>query len=327
MTCGFGDSSKIQGNREMFALRAGYIGLLATAVLVSSGCAFNGGVQGSFVHLRDALRPIGATMNSKLYVVQMGDNLSYIAWRYQTTVENLIVWNNISDPDLLRAGQPIVVRGQPVSPVMTAAVKPVLRSASKPQVLASQAAGQLSATRLPASAADTVALQSVVIPPGSDQTIVVLQAPSVPVVTVKAKPAREEVVVSPVSYKKPSGGWVWPVSGRIMRPFGGPSSNQKGIDIGSVPGEPVRATSGGIVAFAGSDVSVLGHTVIIDHDGDFISAYTNVGELLVEEGIEVMAGDVIAYAAGVNGQQKSKVHFEIRKQGRPLDPLSRLAKR
>jgi len=316
----------------MSALRLQYLSVLATVALVSSGCAYNGGVTGQLANIRDAFRPIGATMNTKLYVVQVGDNLSYIAWRYQTTVQNLIVWNNLSDPNVLQAGQPLVVRGQPVSSVSVAqrapaAIQPVART----QVSAYQAQGSLEAVPVPSRApqAQMSQTQSVVIPPSDEQTIVVMPSAVAQAETPRPEARVEEkVVVSNVSYKKPeTGKWVWPVDGRIMKPFGGPDSNQKGIDISSVPGQPIRATTGGIVAFAGVGVPVLGNTVIVDHADDMVSAYTRVGELLVAEGEEIMAGDVIAYAAGVSGQEKSRVHFEIRKQGRPLDPLSRLAKR
>ncbi|MGB0866119.1 MAG: peptidoglycan DD-metalloendopeptidase family protein [Granulosicoccaceae bacterium] len=273
-------------------------------------------------------------MNPKLYVVQVGDNLSYIAWRYQTTVQNLIVWNNLSDPNMLQPGQPIVVRGQPVAPVAVARVEPVIEPAPQAQLRAHRAEAELAEVPLRAqrSVTQTANASSVVIPPSSEQTIVVMPAPTVqreaakPAVTAEVE---KEVIVNPVSYKKPDTGqgWIWPVNGRILKPFGGAGSTQKGIVISSVPGQPVRAAEGGIVAFAGGNVPVLGNTIIIDHVNDMVSAYTKVGELLVTEGEEVMAGDVIAYAAGVNGQEKSRVNFEIRKQGRPLDPLSRLAKR
>lgn len=314
-------------------MRRRFLGLLITVASVSSGCAYDGGMQGQFASVRNALRPIGATMNSKLYVVQTGDNLSYIAWRYQTTVQSLVVWNNLSDQNSLQVGQPIVVRGgRPVTTI--AAVKPA-QSLQKSAVQVSAAEQQKGLVAVPVLANDEGAqranVQSVVIPPSSERTVVVMQAPisqerlSKPRVSAGFE---EKVVVKQVSYKKPGDDkWVWPVDGIIIKPFGGPSSNQKGVDISSTPGQSVRATTGGIVAFAGMGVPVLGNTIIIDHEGDMVSAYTKVGELLVEEGEEIMAGDVIAYTAGVNGQKKSKIHFEIRKQGRALDPLSKLAKR
>lgn len=319
----------------MSALRLQYFCVLATVTLVSSGCAYNGGVQERLANIRDAFRPIGATMNPKLYVVQVGDNLSYIAWRYQTTVQNLIVWNNLSNPDTLQIGQPLVVRGQPVSPVAVARAEPVIEQpVVQPKLSAYREPAKLEAVPVPTQAPVVQRAQtpSVIIPPSDEQTIVVMPSAVAQAEVVKpaAAPAtaEEKVVVNQVSYKKPaSDKWVWPVDGSILKPFGGPNSNQKGIDIGSVPGQPVRATAGGIVAFAGVGVPVLGNTVIVDHADDMVSAYTRVGELLVAEGEEIMAGDVIAYAAGVSGQEKSRVHFEIRKQGRPLDPLSRLAKR
>lgn len=312
----------------MLALRGQYIGWLATVVFVSSGCAYVGDLKEPLANFRQVFKPIGETMNPKLYVVQVGDNLSYIAWRYQTTVNNLVVWNNLSDPDALQPGQPIIVRGVPVASVAVAQVEQAQGSQTQLRPYVGDA--RLEAVPLrPQVVSKVEETNTVIVPPSSEPTVVAIASPSKPRVNVESGAAVQgKVVVSPASYKKPSAErWIWPVNGQILKPFGGSSSNQKGIDISSVPGEPVRATTGGIVAFAGSDVSVLGNAVIIDHEGDLVSAYTKVGELLVEEGEEIMAGDVIAYAAGVSGREKSKVHFEIRKQGRALDPLSRLSKR
>jgi len=301
-------------------------------VLACSGCAYNGESRGTMASIKGALAPIGATMNPRVYVVQPGDNLSYIAWRYQTSVQSLIVWNNLNDPNALIPGQPLVVRGQQVAPAVPAVARverveqPVVRPVIQP------------AQQVPQQAANT-ATRSVVIPPSQEQTVVMVAAPVIQEQSASAvqpvAPREQNVVVQNTGYKKPesspvrpsNGEWVWPVEGRILKPFGGANSSQKGIEISSVPGQAVRAATGGIVAFSGSEVSVLGNAIIIDHSNDMMSAYTNVGELLVTEGENIMAGDIIAYVAGVNGQDASSVHFEIRKQGRPLDPLSKLAKR
>lgn len=116
------------------------------------------------------------------------------------------------------------------------------------------------------------------------------------------------------------GRWLWPVQGRVVTGFL-PSQGKKGINVASKKGERVHASSGGVVAYAGSGLSGYGNLIIIKHDNEYLTAYGNNAKNLVSEGQRVKAGQVIA-EVGVIDRKYWGVHFEIRKQGVPVNPLS-----
>lgn len=114
------------------------------------------------------------------------------------------------------------------------------------------------------------------------------------------------------------GSWRWPVEGDIARRFAPPDS--KGIDIVAAAGTPVRAAAGGRVVYSGSALKGYGELVIVKHDETYLTAYGYNRRRLAEEGDRVSAGDTIA-EVGVGPAQKPMLHFEIRRAGKPVDPL------
>lgn len=121
-----------------------------------------------------------------------------------------------------------------------------------------------------------------------------------------------------VAAAKPPGDWRWPVKGKVIERF---SANNKGIDIAAKAGTPVVATSSGKVVYAGSGLRGYGNLLIIKHNRSYFSAYAHSQRLLVAEGAQVKAGQKIA-EVGNTGTDKDKLHFEIRKDGNPKDPLT-----
>lgn len=120
--------------------------------------------------------------------------------------------------------------------------------------------------------------------------------------------------------------WQWPSSGKLIAQFQGESGQNKGIDIGGKLGEPVLAAASGRVVYAGSGLSGYGNLLIIKHNETFLSAYAHNDEISVKEGDLVKAGQVIA-DMGSSGTDRVKLHFEIRSDGSPVDPLRYLPKR
>lgn len=120
--------------------------------------------------------------------------------------------------------------------------------------------------------------------------------------------------------------WQWPVAGTILTRFSGPKALNKGIDIGAKKGEPVLAAESGSVVYAGDGLRGYGNLLIIKHNQNFLSAYAHNDKLLVAEGDEVDAGQQIA-RVGASGTNKDKLHFEIRQNGKPVDPLRYLPRR
>lgn len=120
--------------------------------------------------------------------------------------------------------------------------------------------------------------------------------------------------------------WQWPVSGKLIAPFQGESGVNKGIDLSGKLGEPVLAAASGRVVYAGGGLSGYGKLLIIKHNETFLSAYAHNDEISVKEGDVVKAGQRIA-DMGSSGTDRVKLHFEIRSEGSPVDPLKFLPKR
>lgn len=118
--------------------------------------------------------------------------------------------------------------------------------------------------------------------------------------------------------------WLWPAEGHIAARFS-PQQGRKGIDIAGKKGEKIHAASGGVVAYAGSGLSGYGNLIIIKHNDQFLTAYGNNARNIVKEGQKVKAGQIIA-EMGVIDRHYWGVHFEIRKDGKPVNPLEYLRK-
>jgi lipoprotein NlpD len=146
-------------------------------------------------------------------------------------------------------------------------------------------------------------------------------------VTEIVKPNMEPVVKqNPVAATSSSGRWMWPTNGRIISGFSSTDPLRKGIDLAGQLGEPVVAADSGSVVYAGSGLVGYGELVIIKHNEQFLSAYGHNSKLLIKEGNEVKAGQKIA-EVGSSGTDSNKLHFEIRKDGKPVDPLLYLPKK
>lgn len=113
-------------------------------------------------------------------------------------------------------------------------------------------------------------------------------------------------------------GWVWPAKGKVIAQFSD-SANLKGIDIAGAMGEPVYASAAGKVVYAGSGLRGYGKLIIIKHNAMYLSAYAHNSAILVKEGQQVTRGQEIAQMGSTDSDQV-KLHFEIRRYGKPMDP-------
>ncbi|PCK08947.1 MAG: peptidase M23 [Alteromonadaceae bacterium] len=120
--------------------------------------------------------------------------------------------------------------------------------------------------------------------------------------------------------------WVWPAKGKVVGKFRPNASFNKGIDIQGQMGESVKAASAGTVVYSGEGLRGYGRLVIIKHSDRYLSAYAHNSRLLVKEGASVKMGQAIA-RMGSSGTDSVKLHFEIRNDGKPVDPLKFLPKR
>lgn len=224
------------------------------------------------------------------YIVQPGDTLFSIAAAYGRDVKDLARWNGIDDPSRIRVGQ--VLRLVPPSSE-AAAVLPVS----------------------PTGPAVTKPLEGAG-PPGD--------APTTP-----AQPSTMPGPVASIPETKPpaaaaSADWIWPVNGKVTEKFD--EKRNKGIGIAAKEGDPVVASADGQVVYSGSKLRGYGNLVILKHSDDFVSAYAHNRQILVKQGQMVKKGQRIA-EVGKTDTNQPKLHFEIRRQGKPVDPLAYLPPR
>jgi lipoprotein NlpD len=228
--------------------------------------------------------------------VQSGDTLYSIAWRQNLSYRQLASWNGIRPPDYkiypgqrLRLKPPAMRRTVP-GRIQQPPVSPPARSASTPSVKLK-----------PAS---TSAQQS------EKQLAVV------------SKSTKSDRVAKSLKLV-----WDWPTKGKVVQTFSAASDNRKGIWINGRMGQPVTAAEAGKVVYAGNGLVGYGNLIIIKHDRSYLSAYGYNSKLLVKEGERVKKGDAVAHMGAPNTGGQPVLHFEIRRHGKPVNPLPMLPKK
>ena len=114
----------------------------------------------------------------------------------------------------------------------------------------------------------------------------------------------------------------WPLRGAILKDF--KEGESDGIEIAAPIGEPVHAAADGVCIYAGDELKTYGKLVLIRHAGGFITAYADNSELKVKEGDQVRRGQIIAKAGQSGDAATPRLHFELRKDGKPVDPVRHL---
>jgi lipoprotein YgeR len=219
-----------------------------------------------------------APVGPGFYRVERGDTLLKIARSNRVSVQSIVRWNNLSNPDSIEVGQVLRV----VPPGNSAPITSATASSGSYSGRGSAAA--------PAAAAPR-------------------SAPS---------------DVSPTPAPASSISLVWPTNGTVVRRFDG--SNSKGIDIAGSAGTPVVAAAAGTVVYAGNGLRGYGNLLILKHNADYLTAYAHNRVLLVKEGQSVTQGEKIA-EMGDSDTDRAMLHFELRYQGRSIDPSRALPAR
>ena len=236
------------------------------------------------------------------YTVRRGDTLYSVAWQHGLTVGELAKQNRIHPPYTIYPGQSLRV-SPPTRAVAPVRIQPL--PGNQPRKTASVA-------------------------PAAKPAAQVVQKPSKKPAPVPATPAAKPAPAAPVPARATSpvaalydGKWVWPTRGRVLRGFQPKSNGKKGIDIGGHHAQPVKAAAGGKVVYAGSGLVGYGRLIIVKHNENLLSAYGHNSKLLVAEGDQVKAGDMIA-KMGNSGTDRTALYFEIRKDGKPVNPMQYL---
>jgi lipoprotein NlpD len=250
------------------------------------------------------------------YTVRRGDTLYSIALEMGVDYRELAQWNNLADATKISIGQelrttaPVAAAAVPGVQVGTARTgseieaRPLGSAPSQTAAAAPDAATKTSpkAQRLPYSEQNLAALQRSELKPEPAKPAAA--APAVPA----ANPDRDPEAIE----------FSWPARGRVLAGFSEP--NNKGLDIGGKPGDPVLAAAPGRVMYTGTGIRGYGKLIVIKHDNNFNSVYAHNREILVKEGQNVTRGQRIA-ELGDTDADAPKLHFEIRKSGKPVDPM------
>lgn len=295
----------------------GLLVLLASAAMLTA-CA---GPPPAPVEDRSSTSAYQATPDGH-YRVKKGDSLYAISFRFGTDWRELARWNNIQAPYVIHPGQLLRVGATSATPasqsrdisgsgVQTAAAPP---PGSQTRALDTP---RTSTTR---STDSEPAQPGTAPPPVASSTQAAAGVPS------SNKGSQQP---AGVSYSSPAGDpdrWLWPTEGRIISNFKANDATRKGIDIGGTTGQKVVASAGGQVVYSGSGLIGYGELIIIKHSDRMLSAYAHNRKRLVSEGEQVTAGSTIA-EMGTNDRNQAILHFEIRVNGTPTDPLNFLPQR
>lgn len=227
------------------------------------------------------------------YTVKPGDTLIRIGLETGQSWKDVARWNNLENANLIEVGQ--VLRVMPVSAVMATSAGAI--------------SGGVVARPVTASA---------VTPVG------VLDASKTSSSAISESPTAPASVPASSSGTNDDPGFIWPSSGTLLAGFD--EVRNKGYDIGGKAGDPVLAAAEGRVVYAGAGLRGYGNLIILKHNNTFLTAYAHNQSLLVKEDQAVRRGQKIA-EMGSTDADRVKLHFEVRRQGKPVDPARYLPQR
>lgn len=235
------------------------------------------------------------------YVIQKGDTLYSIAFEHGLDYREVADLNNIKNPAAIQIGQQIQLSSAD-SGVAVPASTPVLATKTQPKV------AKLSYSEQAVAQIESLQLQE------APRVVVIATTPVV------SKPATS-------TQKEDTGAddavqWTMPAKGNLISGYS-ESANRKGVDIAGNKGQPVMASSAGKIVYSGSGLRGYGKLVIIKHNKTYLSAYAHNDKIIVKEGQSVTKGQKIAEMGNSDADQV-KLHFEIRKFGKPVDPAKYL---
>jgi len=296
---------------RMRNIRIGFLGLLIGALTACNTTRH----AAPIVERTPATRALDAGKPRQVearnyYVVKKGDTLYRIALEFNQHYQDLVAWNNLASANDIKIDQ--ILR---VSPPDAGS------SANGPQTgtVASTSGVEVRPLTAPVAPASSAASNKTGPRgdkrPYSETALAELQKPDASV-SATAKPAEPPVDTAATQSGDDEGiAWIWPTDGKLTGSFDG---GKKGISIAGKLGQPIVAAGSGTVLYA-SSVRGYGNLVIVKHTSNFLSAYAHTKTILVKEGQTVNKGQKIA-EMGNSDADTVKLHFEIRQQGKPVDP-------
>jgi lipoprotein NlpD len=266
------------------------------------------------VHANYPEPPTPKKDDTKYHQVKKGDTLYAISLIYDLDYRQLAQWNQIAPPYTIEIGQKIRLSDpNPGNTPINDHMDTGAQRKTKQSVGSATAANRFNSQRKTAvsfAARPNLSYRSAYkIPPVNDSTAKTGSSPQKkPIISI------DNITMLKLNFQ-------WPIKGKILKSFS--QEDNKGIDIAGALGQYVHATEGGKVVYSGQGLIGYGNLLIIKHNDMYLSAYANNSQLLVAEGYTVKKGEVIA-KVGQTGANKTSLHFEIRKNGKPVNPLELL---
>ena len=280
---------------------------MASILLLASCVAEQGRAPVSQIEIQEQVTsgPV-TTYEGRTAVVKKGDNLYSISFEAGFNWHDIAEWNNIEGPDYTIYPEQVIKLYPPTTAmaVQVTESEPIRTSPISSEPSDDQSTASTTGSSSTSSAAT------------ASSTSGTVSASSGAAIT-------GEVVGTSSGGSSPSK-WIWPTKGRVVQNFSA-GQNQNGIDIAGEMGEPVRVSASGKVVYSGTGLQGYGRLVIVQHDKNLISAYAHNSKLVVKEGDQVKQGQKIA-EMGNTDTDRVKLHFEIRLNGKPVDPRRYLPK-
>lgn len=316
--------------------RYAFLGIAVCLLVACAGKPTRAPVIDGQAHARYVTKPKNPPVKEKepdwrpaVYVVKKGDTLYSIALDHGLYYRDLAQWNALVDPNIILVDQTLRLTEPKDTEKPAVAAPPVISAPllRGPKVV-----------RLPYADNALARLKLLAEPPESTVEAKVVSRPAVKAETRQlAKAGESEPVVRNTDAEKGKIAsnkvtststsidddddvetWQWPTDGRLLHGFG--DGGSKGIDVTGKRGQPVHAAAAGKVVYSGTGLRGYGRLLIIKHNKTYLSAYAHNHQLLVKEGEVVKKGDKIA-EMGDSDTSQVKLHFEIRRFGKPVDPL------
>ncbi len=254
---------------------------------------------------------VPADSRVEYHTVKKGETLYSIALDKGQDYKDVAAWNNLDDPGRLRIGQQL--RVTPPDSGSVAVTKPVISSGPV----------EIKPVAPIATSANTEALKRE--PKGgklvySDEALEKARKDETTAKPAETKPDPRPAEPVPAEQSAAAGDdvdWMWPTNGKVIAPYA--EGGGKGIDIAGKVGDPVLAAASGVVSYAGVGLRGYGNLIVLRHNATYLSVYAHNSKLLVKEKDTVARGQKIA-EVGSTDAESPRLHFEIRRQGKPADP-------
>ncbi|MFA9438560.1 peptidoglycan DD-metalloendopeptidase family protein [Uliginosibacterium sp. sgz301328] len=273
------------------------------------------------------------------HIVKRGETLYSIAREYGQTFADVAAWNNLSNAAVIEVGQELRITPPDSSNVNVVKapsieVRPIEGMSSTPAPAGSPSVATPDASTKSTPRGGRVAYSQQAwndVQTGTPPLPAPSVAPAVPAVAAPASVAGAPSAAATKADEPPATAsgddgieWMWPATGKVVATFN--DTTNKGVDIAGSAGQPIMAAGAGTVLYVGSSLRGYGNLVIIRHNNAFLSAYAHNKEILVKEGQTVQKGQKIA-SMGDSDADRVMLHFEIRRQGKPVDPTKYLPQR